>query len=71
MTQAMTVVSLEYSYSMFVRGDNTPQYATYLGYLDFGKLYPDFIARSFETFAKELLDRTAEKIFEEFSLLAL
>ncbi|KAH8434299.1 uncharacterized protein LDX57_011945 [Aspergillus melleus] len=32
----------EYRISWCVRGDNTPEYAEYLGYLDFWKLYPEF-----------------------------
>ncbi len=63
MKQAMTVISLEYSYSKFVRNDNSPEYAKYLGYLDASDLYPDFVPRSFEAFAKELLDGKAAKIF--------
>jgi hypothetical protein len=59
----MTVIGLEYSYSMFVRGDNSPEYAKYLGYLDARDLYPDYVPRSFEAFAKELVDGKAAKIF--------
>ncbi|KAF4631391.1 hypothetical protein G7Y89_g6741 [Cudoniella acicularis] len=70
MKQAMTVISLEYSYSKFVRGDNSPDYAKYLGYFDASDLYTDFVPRSFEVFAKELLDGKAAKIFEEISLRA-
>lgn len=32
----------EYWYSMGVRGDNTLEYAEFLGYVDGTKLYPDF-----------------------------
>lgn len=63
MKQAMTVIGLEYSYSKFVRGDNSPEYAKYLGYLDARDLYPDFVPRSFEAFAKEVVDGKAAKIF--------
>jgi len=63
MKQAMTVIGLEYSYSMFVRGDNSPEYAKYLGYLDARDLYPDFVPRSFEAFARELVDGKAARIF--------
>lgn len=48
MKQAMTVIGLEYAYSKFVRGDNSPEYAKYLGYLDAMDLYPKFVPRSFE-----------------------
>jgi hypothetical protein len=63
MKQAMTVVGLEYAYSKFVRGDNSPEYAKYLRYLDSSDLYPEFVPRSFETYAKELLDGKAAKIY--------
>ncbi|KAJ7511980.1 hypothetical protein B0H11DRAFT_720699 [Mycena galericulata] len=45
----------DYRYSKFVRGDNTPAYAEYLGYLDARKLYPDFQPRTFEDFIGDLL----------------
>jgi hypothetical protein len=60
----MTVVGLDYSYSKFVRGDNTPEYAKYLGYLDASYLYPDLVPWSFEAFARELVDGKATVIFE-------
>ena len=66
----MTVVGSEYCYSKFVRGDNSPKYAKYLGYLDASDLYPDSAPRSFEAFAKEVLDGKAAKIYEGFSLRA-
>jgi hypothetical protein len=62
--QTLTIIGLEYAYSKFVRSDNPAQYAKYLGYLDANDLYPDFAPRSFEAFAKELLDGRATKIFE-------
>ena len=68
MTQAMTVVGLEYAYSKFVRGDNCPKYAKYLGYLDARDLYPGFVPRSFEAFAKELVEGKAARIFEGMSV---
>jgi hypothetical protein len=67
MKQTLTIVGLEYAYSKFVRGENTPQYAKYLGYLDASDLYPDFVPRSFEAFAKELLDGKAAKIFDDIA----
>jgi hypothetical protein len=65
MKQTLTIVGLEYAYSKFVRSDNSPRYAKYLGYLDASNLYPDFVPRSFEAFAKDLLDGKAAKIFED------
>lgn len=46
----------QYHISWCVRGDNTPEYADYLGYLDFWKLYPCFPrGRSLKTFYKQIL----------------
>lgn len=43
----------QYRSSWCIRGDNTPGYAEYLGYMDFWDLFPDFLEagvprRSFE-----------------------
>ncbi|KAJ7468775.1 hypothetical protein FB451DRAFT_1352398 [Mycena latifolia] len=46
----------DYIYSKYVRGDNTPAYAAYLGYIDARELYPDFQPRSFKDFVGELLE---------------
>ncbi|KAJ0338295.1 hypothetical protein KNSL1_012504 [Colletotrichum chrysophilum] len=40
----------EYWYSMGVRGDNTSEYADFLGYIDGTKLYPDFKLIDFKSF---------------------
>lgn len=54
--QSRDLLVNQYWYSMGVRGDNTPEYARYLGYLDGKELYPDFEPISFETYCQELLD---------------
>ncbi|KAJ7218417.1 hypothetical protein GGX14DRAFT_594857 [Mycena pura] len=54
----------DYNYSKYVRGDNTPAYAAYLGYLDVQELYPDVRPRSFRAFVAELLDGKAEKPYK-------
>lgn len=47
----------QYRISWCIRGDNTPQYAEYLGYLDFWKLYPRFPkGRSLEAFYRTTLE---------------
>ncbi len=63
MVQALSVITLDYSYSKFVRGDNSPEAAKTLGYLDARDLYADFIPRKFEAFARELVDGEAARIF--------
>ena len=50
----MTVFVLEYEVSKYVREDNTPENAKYLGYLDAKELYPDFKPVSFKSFLTEL-----------------
>ncbi|KAF2141490.1 uncharacterized protein K452DRAFT_351566 [Aplosporella prunicola CBS 121167] len=46
----------QYRISWCIRGDNTPEYAEYLGYEDFGNLYPDFPqGRSLKAFYDQVL----------------
>ncbi|VUC34799.1 unnamed protein product [Clonostachys rosea] len=53
----------EYGYSWGVRGDNAPERARFLGYLDVKDLYPDAEWISFETYISELLDGTARRAY--------
>ncbi|KAL2835425.1 isoflavone reductase family protein [Aspergillus pseudoustus] len=47
----------QYRISWCIRGDNTPEYANYLGYLNFWTLYPDFPkGRSLEAFYRSVLE---------------
>jgi hypothetical protein len=48
------VAGLEYEVSKYVREDNTPENAKYLGYLDAKELYPDFKSISFKSYLTEL-----------------
>ncbi|KAK6971953.1 glycoside hydrolase [Favolaschia claudopus] len=50
-----------YDNNKYVRGDNTPAYAKYLGYLDARELYPEFQPITFREYLVELLDGRAEK----------
>jgi NmrA-like family len=45
----------QYITSKFIRKDNTPEVAKYLGYLDARELYPDFKPNSFSEYIDELL----------------
>lgn len=56
-------ILLNYYLSWGIRGDNTPEYAKYLGYLIAQELYPDFKPRTFEAFVQELLSGQAEKVY--------
>jgi len=50
------VMTTQYTYSKYIRGDNTPEYAKYLGYLDARELYPDLKPIIFKEFLVNLLD---------------
>ncbi|KAJ6452390.1 hypothetical protein C8R47DRAFT_1258128 [Mycena vitilis] len=56
----MMSFSADYEYSTYVRGDNTPNYGAYMGYLDARKLYPDFNPTTFKEFMGQVLDGKAE-----------
>ncbi|KAK6220977.1 hypothetical protein QIS74_04969 [Colletotrichum tabaci] len=55
-----------YSYHMScdIKGENTPEYARYLGYLVAKDLYPDLHGISFEDFVKETLEKGLEPMYE-------
>jgi hypothetical protein len=55
----------EYQLSWGIRGDNVPEYASYLGYLDARELYPDFKPITFEEYVQELLGGTATGIYTD------
>jgi hypothetical protein len=57
-------LSAEYTVSKFVRGDNTPENAEYLGYLDTRDLYPDFEPNTFAAFVDELLAGGAKRLYQ-------
>ncbi|KAH6666963.1 isoflavone reductase family protein [Halenospora varia] len=55
------VMILQYTYSKYVRKDNTPEYAKYLGYLDARELYPDLKPKSFKQFVGDLVDGNVQR----------
>jgi hypothetical protein len=55
------LVWAEYGVTKYVRGDNTPQNAEYLGYVNGRELYPDFEFISFADFVDELVAGKAKK----------
>ena len=61
----MKRIPAQYKYSWGVRGDNTPEYAVYLGYLTSKDLYPDLGYTPFETYVDEMLAGTAETVYDE------
>ncbi|GAB7354305.1 hypothetical protein MBLNU459_g4825t1 [Dothideomycetes sp. NU459] len=55
----------QYQMSWGVRGDNTPEYATFLGYLTSKELYPDLGFRKFEDFVKDVLAGGAHAVYKD------
>lgn len=53
--ELLAVAMAHYYYSLAVRGDDTPEKAKYLGYLDARQLYPDLQPRSWKEYVEELL----------------
>ncbi|KAF3806761.1 Isoeugenol synthase 1, partial [Colletotrichum gloeosporioides] len=67
-TDYMTQVGLmmsQYQYSAGIRGDNTPEYAEYLGYLLTTDLYPDFKQITYQEFFQEVLDGKARAAYSQ------
>jgi hypothetical protein len=52
---AMQINRWQYAISKYIRRDNTPENAKYLGYIDARELYPDFKPISFSEYLDELL----------------
>ncbi|OBS16094.1 hypothetical protein FPOA_13173 [Fusarium poae] len=55
----------EYLRSWGVRGDNTPEFARYLGYLIADDLYPGFKGRTFESYVQEVVDGKARMVHKD------
>jgi len=63
---AMTKIFMsQYKRSLFIRGDDTPEHAKYLGYLDGKELYPDVEVEGLETFMKRMLNGEIETIYSD------
>ncbi|KAK2684962.1 hypothetical protein V3481_018971 [Fusarium oxysporum f. sp. vasinfectum] len=60
----ITLAQYQYWYSCCIRGDNTPKYATFLGYLNTQELYPHFERRGFKPYVQEVLDGNGEMVYE-------
>jgi hypothetical protein len=55
----------QYQRSWGVKGENTPEYAKYLGYVTSKELYPDMTFTKFEDYMKEVVDGKAKGVYEE------
>ncbi|KAI1454353.1 NAD(P)-binding protein [Annulohypoxylon moriforme] len=60
----IALARLQYWYTCGIRGDNTPEYAKYLGYLLTKDLYPEFKGVTLEAYAKEVLDGKGEIVYK-------
>ncbi|KIX07470.1 uncharacterized protein Z518_02123 [Rhinocladiella mackenziei CBS 650.93] len=56
----------QYFMSVCIRGDNTPECAQYLGYLDCKDLYPDFEFYPFEQYLRDALDGKAKPVLMDY-----
>ncbi|KEF53093.1 uncharacterized protein A1O9_11001 [Exophiala aquamarina CBS 119918] len=59
----------QYSLSWGIRGENTPEFARYLGYLDGKKLYPDVDFTSYESYVQEVVSGKAQGVYDELKHL--
>ncbi|KKK19548.1 hypothetical protein P175DRAFT_0377586 [Aspergillus ochraceoroseus IBT 24754] len=55
----------EYQLSWGIRGDNTPEYAKYLGYLSSKDLYPDFTPIDYREYLETVVKGTAKGIYTD------
>jgi hypothetical protein len=53
----------QYHHSKYVRQDNSPRYAKYLGYIDARELYPDLKPTTFRDFFEEVLAGKGRKVY--------
>jgi hypothetical protein len=60
----MVMSTQQYIYSKYIRRDNTPEMAHYLGYMDARELYPDFSPISFAELVDEVLAGKAQRPYE-------
>ncbi|KAE8143088.1 hypothetical protein BDV38DRAFT_234670 [Aspergillus pseudotamarii] len=66
-TKRLDFYILQTMYSKYVRGDNQPSYAKYLGYLDARQLYPDFKPISFRDFLAEAFEGKAKRPYAQLT----
>ncbi|KAA8647012.1 aromatic alcohol reductase [Aspergillus tanneri] len=55
----------EYQLSWGIRGDNTPEYAKYLGYVTSKELYPDFKPTELREYLESVLKGTAKGVYQD------
>ena len=62
---AFKVVARQYVRSWGIRGDNTPEKAKELGYLDARELYPELQTLSWKGYVRELVDGKVRAPYSE------
>lgn len=62
---SLQVIGSQYQRSWGIKGENTPEYAKYLGYVTSKELYPDMSFIKFEDYLKEVVDGNARGVYEE------
>jgi len=62
-------VSAQYQRSFAIRGDNTPAYAKFLGYLTSKELYPDMSYIKFEDYLQEVVEGKAKPVYDEMKAM--
>lgn len=53
----------QYRNLLGIRGDNTPEYARYLGYLDVRELYPHVEPTPLETYITDVLEGRTKPVY--------
>lgn len=53
----------QYMNLLGIRGDNTPENAKYLGYLDVKELYPEVESTPFKHFIKDMLEQKLKPLY--------
>ena len=64
-TTLLMIVASQYQISWGIRGDNTPEYAKYLGYLTSKDLYPDMKVITFDEYLREVVSGKAKGVYSE------
>lgn len=58
----------QYAITKYVRADNTPENAKYLGYISARELFPDFKYRGFADFVDELIAGKIERPYPHMKI---
>ena len=64
-TLGLPVIGSQYQRSWGIMGENTPEYAKYLGYVTSKELYPDMSFIKFEDYLKDVVEGKARGVYEE------